>query len=309
MSNKTRYIFFITLALGVILSIIGALLVLIQSGNVAVFSPKGAIALEERNLIINTILLMLIVVIPVFILIFSFTWIFRADNTEAKYTPNWTHNPRLELMWWLPPFLIIAALSVMTWKSTHQLDPYRPIESSVPPITIEVVALDWKWLFIYPDQHIATVNFVEFPVNTPVNFLITGDAPMNSFWIPQLGGQIYAMAGMRTQLHLIANEEGSFNGSSANYSGRGFSGMKFIAKSTSQNEFDEWLASVKNATTTLSFDEYNKLREPSENNPVAYYRGAEQGLFDSIIMKYMAPRESNEMNMSNMNSHDVILPQ
>ncbi len=289
MSDKTKYILFLLLASTVILSVIGVLLFLIQSGRVAVFSPKGAVALAERDLILDTLLVMLIIVIPVFIFIFSFTWKFRADNLEAKYTPDWTHNTRYELMWWIPPFVIIFVLGVMTWKSTHQLDPYRPLISNVPPITIEVVALDWKWLFIYPEQNIATVNFVEFPVNTPINFLITGDAPMNSFWIPQLGGQIYAMAGMKTQLHLIANETGNFNGASANYSGRGFSGMKFIAHATTQDDFSAWVASTKNAPAILDNEEYSKLREQSENDPVRYYSAAEENLFDSIIMRYMMP--------------------
>ncbi len=146
---------------------------------------------------------------------------------------------------WAVPIILIASLSVLNWKSTHELDPYQPIASNAPPLTVEVVALDWKFLFIYPQQNIATVNFIEFPVNTPLNFQLTADAPMSSFWIPQLGSQIYAMPAMSTQLHLIANSTGDFRGMDTEINGAGFSGMKFAARSVSQTDFNAWVASVK----------------------------------------------------------------
>ena len=265
-----------------------------QANDTAIFAPKGIIALQERNLIITTTLLMLIVVIPVLVLTFFFAWKYRATNKHAKYTPDWASNETLEAIWWAIPGVIILILAVITWKSTHELDPYKPLNSSVKPLTIQVVALDWKWLFIYPEQHIATVNLVEFPAGTPINFEITADAPMNSFWIPALGGQIYAMPGMRTQLHLMATEAGTFSGTSANFSGPGFSGMKFVAKSVSQSEFLEWAYAVKSASSTLTYDEYTTLSAPSKNQPVSLYAEVADGLYDKIIMKFMAPNNEEE---------------
>lgn len=273
--------------------------VYIGSHNMGVFNPKGIIALAEKNLIVTTTLLMLIVVVPVFVLLAVFTWRYRAGNTGAKYTPDWHSNKILETIWWTIPIIIISIIAGITWTSSHELDPYKPIVSNVPPITIQVVALDWKWLFIYPEQNIATVNFVQFPAGTPVNFKITGDAPMNSFWIPQLSGQIYAMAGMDTKLHIMASEEGEYAGVSANYSGFGFSGMKFKALASSREEFEKWVKEVRQSPNTLSMDEYNKLAKKSRNNEAAYYSSAEDGLYGKIIMKFMAPAEKQmpEMNM------------
>jgi len=198
--------------------------------------PKGQVGLDERNLIITATLLMLLVVVPVIVMTFAFAWKYRASNTSATYAPKWSHSTKIEIAVWLVPILIIIALGYITYKSTHALDPYRPLESDVKPVNIQVVALDWKWLFIYPDLGIATVNEIRFPEHTPLNFRITSDAVMNSFFIPALGGQIYAMAGMQTRLHLIANQKAEMEGISANYSGAGFTGMKFKAISTSQED-------------------------------------------------------------------------
>jgi cytochrome o ubiquinol oxidase subunit 2 len=264
-------------------------IIFLNSSNIAVLNPKGLVAIKERDLIITSALLMLIVVIPVFIMTFAFAWKYRASNTKAKYTPDWDHHLAAEFLWWALPCVIIIVLAVVAWRSAHDLDPFKPLESSKKPITIQVVALQWKWLFIYPEQNIATVNLVQFPEQTPVNFEITSDAPMNSFWIPQLGGQVYAMSGMSTKLHLEADLQGSFNGSSANISGRGFAGMKFTAKAVSQADFMEWVHLVKKVPIKLSLDEYNKLAIPSENNPVAYYSSEEQNLYDRVVMKFMTP--------------------
>jgi cytochrome o ubiquinol oxidase subunit 2 len=169
------------------------------------------------------------------------------------------------------------------------LDPFRPLASKKKPITIQAVALQWKWLFIYPEQKIATVNFVQFPVNHPVKFEITADAPMNSFWIPRLGGQVYAMSGMRSLLYLSADSMDEFRGSSANISGKGFSGMTFTAKSSSAEDFEKWVDSVRAAEVDLNRESYSALAAPSEYNPAAFYRLEKEGLFDWIVMKYMKP--------------------
>lgn len=275
-----------------VLGIVGLIVFLVRyvgSHNMGVFNPKGIIAIAEANLLITAVCLMLLVVIPVLVLLFSFAWRYREGNKEAKYSPDWHTNITLEVIWWTIPTIIIILLSMLTWKSTHDLDPYKPIDGSLKSITIQVVALDWKWLFIYPDEHIATVNYVVFPKDTPIHFMITADAPMNAFWIPQLGTQVYAMPGMTAQLHLMANEEGDYNGISSNFSGDGFSGMKFIAHTTSQDGYETWLQSVKTSPQILDENEYEKLAKQSKNNPVTYYASTDESLYRNIIMKFMAP--------------------
>jgi cytochrome o ubiquinol oxidase subunit 2 len=265
------------------------LVVFLLGHKLAVLSPQGSIGLRERNLMFWSTLLMLIVVVPVFVLTFTIAWRYRAGNKSARYTPNWDHHRGIEFLWWALPCVIIFILAVMTWVSSHSLDPFRPIASKTKPLTIQVVALQWKWLFIYPDQGIATVNYVQFPENTPINFVITSDAPMNSFWIPQLGGQVYAMSGMSTQLHLDATKVGTYDGSSANLSGAGFAGMKFTAKATTEQDFSTWVQHAQQSSGYLGQGRYTELAKPSENNAVATYSNVARGLYDSIISKYMTP--------------------
>jgi len=248
--------------------------------------PVGQVGIEERNLIITATLLMLLVVVPVILMTLIFAWKYRASNKNATYAPKWSHSTKIEVVIWTVPILIIIALGVITYKSTHALDPYRPLESDVKPVTIQVVALDWKWVFIYPEQGIATVNKIVFPANTPINFRITSDSVMNSFFIPGLGGQIYAMAGMTTQRHLIANKNAEMDGISANYSGAGFTGMKFKAIATSEADFNAWVDEVKASPKQLDNAEYAALEKPSENNPVELYSSVTPNLFQLIIDKY-----------------------
>ncbi|MDE3048194.1 MAG: COX aromatic rich motif-containing protein, partial [Verrucomicrobiota bacterium] len=198
------------------------------------------------------------------------------------YDPDLVDNKVAEYFWWGIPAVLTAAICVLTCYKTAELDPYKPIPSEKKTITIQVVALQWKWLFIYPEEQIASVNFLQFPVGAPVRFEITADAPMNSFWIPHLGGQIYAMPGMRTVLHLIADEAGVYRGSSANLSGTGFAGMVFQAKASTEEEFQNWVAQAK-ASSGL---DYAQLAKPSSYDPVQMYTVA-PGLFDQIVMKYM----------------------
>ena len=287
----------IFIAILIILLVLGAgalLALYISTHNIAILEPKGLISGKERDLIVTCSLLMLIVVIPVLILTFVFAWKFRESNKKSKHTPDWEHNYIAEMCWWGVPFVLIAILSVITWKTSHELNPFKPIVTSKKPIEIQAVALDWKWLFIYPNEGIATVNLVQFPEKTPINFEITADAPMNSFWIPQLGGQIYAMPAMRSKLHLLANEQGSYGGRSANISGKGFAGMVFTAKSISETEFDQWVASVKESPERLTVESYNELVKPSEYNPVSYYVLSDKNLFDEIIMKYIRPKKRKD---------------
>lgn len=261
-------------------------MLLLSGCNWTLLDPKGQVGIEQKNLILIATGLMLLVVVPVIIMTLVFAWKYRASNKAATYTPDWSHSTKIEAAVWIIPILIIIALGYVTYHSTHKLDPYRPLDSDVKPVQIDVVALDWKWLFIYPEQGIATVNQIVFPANTPLNFRVTSDAVMNSFFIPALGGQIYAMAGMTTKLHLIANENGEFDGISANYSGAGFTGMKFKATATSQADFDAWVAKVKASPKKLDKAEYEALAKPSENNPVALYSEASPDTFQLIVDKY-----------------------
>ncbi len=277
------------------------LLLKIVLGNsvIAILNPKGLIALQERNLMISAILIMLVAVIPVFLLAIYVAKKYRAGNTKTTYAPDWD-SPKLQILFWGFLILIMATLSVITWISAHQLDPHIAITSNTKPLTIQVVALRWKWLFIYPEQNIATVNYLVFPEKTPVKFEITAaDSPMNSFWIPQLGGQIYAMSGMATQTHLIADGTGEYRGSTAEISGAGFAGMTFSAKSVSQNDFDLWVNSVKKSPKILDLDTFNALAKPSEHNPLSEYSSTEDNLYTTIVMKYMAkPKNSSEQTNS-----------
>lgn len=261
--------------------------------NYLLLTPKGPIALDERNLILLSLFLMLLVVVPVIIMTFVFARKYRATNTKATYAPHWDHSHKIETVVWGIPCVIILILGVICWRTSHSLDPAMPLQSAEKPMVIDAVSLDWKWLFIYPDQHIATVNTVEFPVGVPVRFMITSDSVMNSFFIPQLGSQIYAMAGMVARLNLIANESGSYDGLSSNYSGKGFSDMNFQAHAVSPADFDGWVASVKAKGVPLTDDVYAALAKPSENDPVTYYSSADPALFDHIVGKYMGDKAVN----------------
>jgi cytochrome o ubiquinol oxidase subunit 2 len=245
---------------------------------------------------------MMLIVVPVFALTIHIAWKYRASNSKARYTPDWDHHGMLEAIWWGFPTAIIMVLSAIIWQSSHTLDPFRPIAAEKDTLTIQVVALQWKWLFIYPQQDIATVNYVKLPQNKPVRFDITADAPMNSFWIPQLGGQVYAMSGMRTSLHLLATKQGDFRGRSANLSGAGFADMQFVASSIATNDFDNWVQGVKHQTNRLSLTEYNRLAQPSRQNILASYASTDAGLQATIIDKY----SGHDHNGTAQTMHDAM---
>ena len=266
-----------------------AFIVYISGVDVPVLQPKGYIGKKELELIIVSVLLMLVVVIPVFVLTFYFASKYRDGNEKAKYQPDWEHSYLAESIWWGIPIVIICILAGITWVTTHDLSPYRPIENGRKPIKIQAVALEWKWLFIYPEEGIATVNYIQFPKDVPINFEITANAPMNSFWIPQLGGQIYAMPSMRTKLHLIADEEGTFRGVSSNFSGKGFAGMNFTAKATSDKSYKQWLRKVKSVGKGLTQGEYQRLSAPSSYNPVELFSSTDPHMFDAIVDQYQNP--------------------
>jgi len=259
---------------------------------IAILFPKGTIALEQRNLLFIIQIIMLLVIIPVYVLTFIFSWRYRAQNPRSAYDPDLVDNRLAEYIWWGVPCILTLVIAVVTVIKTYELDPYRPIESEKKPLTIQVVALQWKWLFIYPDEKIASVNFLQIPLHTPIHFEITADAPMNSFWIPHLGGQIYAMPSMKTELNLIADDPGDFRGSSANISGVGFAGMHFITRAASEDDYQRWLESTKQSSKSLNWEEYSKLAAPSQNNPKELFHLEDGNLFEQIIHKYMHPQKS-----------------
>lgn len=254
---------------------------------------KGTIADKELDLMIFTLILAGVVVIPVFAMTIAIAWRYRESNTKAKYKPDWGTNHLAEVIWWGIPIILISILAVVTWQSTHNLDPYKPLAQHEKSIKVQVVSLDWKWLFIYPEYGIATVNYMQFPTDTSVNFDLTSDTVMSSFWIPQLSGQLYAMPGMTNKLHIDAHEPGDFKGSSANITGEGFAGMRFTARASSQADFDKWVASVKQSDKNLDMPTYKKLYEKSIDHPVTLYGSVAKSLYDTIVMNYMMPTEQD----------------
>src|SRR5215210_368256 len=279
------------------LALIGASGLLAGCGMV-VMDPAGDIAVQQRNLIIASTALMLLVILPVIVLTFLFAWRYRASNTEATYDPDWHHSTQLEVVIWTVPLLIIIALGAMTWISTHTLDPYRPLGRIAPnkpvapdakPLEVQVVALDWKWLFIYPEFGVAAVNEMAAPMDRPISFKITSSSVWNTFYVPALAGMIYAMPGMETKLQAVINKEGEFTGLSGHYSGSGFSRMNFGFLGTSREGFDGWIAKAKEAGSTLDRGAYLQLEKPSEAEPVRYFASVENGLYDAILGMCVAP--------------------
>ncbi len=274
-------------------ALLGLSLVLEMSGcsllPTGVLNPKGVIAAQEKELLFDSIALMLIVVIPVIIMSFAFAFRYRASR-NATYTPNWSHSYLIEAVCWGVPLIIIVILGIWTWEKSHSLDPYKEIDVPGKPLLIEAVALPWKWLFIYPEQNIATVNYVEMPRNRQVQFYLTNDnVPMSAFFIPQLGSQIYTMAGMRTRLHLLANEDGEYEGLNSQFNGDGFSEMHFKADVVEDAEFNKWVGHVKQVNAQLEIPEYLQLQQPSIAAPVQYFSAVTPNLFERIMDQYMMP--------------------
>ncbi len=264
-----------------------ALATYLSTLDVAVLNPKGPIGVEEQHLILIAAALSLVVVLPVIGLLIAFAVRYREGNTKSRYAPNLRNSRKVEAVWWVLPSVLIGVLSVITWTSSHELDPYAPLKSGNAAIKVQVVAMDWKWLFVYPDQGIASVNALVIPVDTPVHFLLTADGPMNTLWIPQLSGQIYAMPGMQTQLNIQASEEGTYSGLSANLSGKGFSGMRFKTTVVSNAAFQTWIGATRASPEVLDRSSYAQLQAPSIDVPPAYFRLADQEIFPFIIDQYM----------------------
>jgi cytochrome o ubiquinol oxidase subunit 2 len=289
--------------------------VLLTACSSVVMEPSGDIAAQQAHLIVVSTLLLLLIIVPVIVLTICFAWRYRESNTAANYTPDWDYSTGLELVIWGAPLLIIVALGLITWISTHMLDPYRPLSrldanrplpAGTKPLEVQVVALDWKWLFIYPEQGIATVNELVAPVDVPVRFKISASTVMNAFYIPALAGQIYAMPGMQTTLNAVINKAGAYEGFSANYSGAGFSDMRFKFHGKDAASFDAWVKSVKAGGGALDRAGYLQLEKPSQKDAVRRFSAVEAGLFDAVVERCVEP---GAMCMSQMTGqHNAAAP-
>jgi cytochrome o ubiquinol oxidase subunit II len=280
---------------------------LLAGCETVVLNPSGDIAAQQGNLIMMSTLLMLLIIVPVIALTVLFAWRYRQTNKAAEYDPEWDHSTKLEIVIWGAPILIIIALGLLTWFSTHRLDPYKPLEridasrplpADAKPLEIQVVSMDWKWLFIYPEQGVASVNKLVTPIDVPIRFKLTSSTVMNSFYIPALAGQIYTMAGMETKLHAVMNKPGVYDGFSANYSGDGFSQMRFKYHGVTAEEFDEWVKTAKADDKVLSRVAYLELDKPSQQVPSHEFGKIEPELFDAIVNRCVAP--------GTMCMHDVM---
>ena len=302
------------------------LLAALAGCNTVVMNPSGDIAKQQAHLIIVSVVLMLLIIVPVLILVIWFARKYRAGNTEAEYLPDWDHSTKLELVIWGAPLLIIIVLGLVTWIYTHKLDPYRPLDriaegrpipATAKPLVVQAVAMDWKWLFIYPEQGIATVNELVVPVDVPVRFKISATSVMNAFYVPELAGMIYAMPGMETALNAVQNKPVQSVGISSNYSGAGYSDMKFGYRGVPQADFDAWVQQVKSTgTAKLDRANYLVLEKPSIKDPVRHYGGVDDDLYYRILNRCVADgavcmdkmmmddaRKAREMAMNRMPQH------
>ena len=265
---------------------------LLTGCKLTVMNPAGDVAAQQADLIVYATVLMLIVILPVLALTVFFAMKYRASNEDETYEPEWDHSVSLEIVIWSVPLAIIIMLAGLTWVATHRLDPYqdltrisatKPIDENVTPLEVQVVAMDWKWLFIYPQYNIATVNEMATIVDRPVELKLTASAVMNAFYVPDMVGMIYAMAGMETELNGVLNSEGTYEGFASHYNGSGFSQMRFDVQALDDASFDEWTAEVAASSKPLSRETYEQLEQPSIDNDVAYYGGVEDGLWRRIV--------------------------
>lgn len=282
--------------------------------QLVLLNPAGDLAMQKGQLIIVATVLMLLIVLPVIFFIFLFAWRYRqgSKHAETDYAPEWDHSTRLELLIWSAPLAIIIALGAITWITTHKLDPYRPLDrisadmalpADVKPLEVQVVSLDWKWLFFLPEYGVATVNELAAPVNRPIHFKLTSSSTMNAFYVPDLAGMIYTMPGMQTELNAVINEAGNFRGMSSHYSGEGFSGMTFRFLGLTDDDFQKWIEQAKTEGTDLTRDAYRDLAKPSSRDPVQRFASVEEGLYHRILNICV---EDGQMCMDEMMHRDAL---
>jgi cytochrome o ubiquinol oxidase subunit II len=260
-----------------------------------VLDPKGPIASAERLILFDSLGIMLAIVVPTILATLGFAFWYRSSNQRARYMPGFAYSGRLELLVWSIPAMTVLLVGGVAWVGSHDLDPRKPITSNVKPVTVQVVSLDWKWLFIYPDQGIATVNELTIPVGTPINFELTSSGVMNSFFIPQLGSQIYTMAGMATHLQLQADQSGTYRGLSAQFSGDGFADMRFTVDAVSTDQFAQWVVATHGTDPVLNEHTYADLAKPSKAVAPFAFRAVTPDLFDSILSAGMRPTDPSSM--------------
>jgi cytochrome o ubiquinol oxidase subunit II len=249
-----------------------------------ILDPKGPIAVAERQILLNSLGIMLAIVIPTILATLIVAFWFRSSNTRARYLPDFNYSGRLEILVWSIPAMTVLLVGGVAWLGAHDLDPRRPISSTVKPLSVQVVSLDWKWLFIYPDEDIASVNRLVLPVGTPISFHLTSAGVMNSFFVPQLGGQIYTMSGMTTQLQLQADYFGSYPGFSSQFSGEGFADMRFTVDAVPVEQFEQWVSATRNDGPVLDPQTYSDLAKPSEAVAPFTYRKVAPNLFNSVVL-------------------------
>jgi cytochrome o ubiquinol oxidase subunit 2 len=254
-----------------------------------ILDPQGPIAAADKTILVDSVAIMLAIVLPTIIAIFAFAYWFRASNRRAHYWPDWEYSGRIELVVWSIPTLTVILLGGVAWIGAHELDPAKPVEGSSPPLTIQAVSLDWKWLFIYPGQKVATINTLTVPVGVPLQFQLTSASVMNAFFIPQLGSLIYTMNGMTTRLNLRADTPGTLQGLSGHFSGDGFSDMHFDVHVVAPEQFSKWVQDGAHANKALDQDSYQQIAKPSMKNEQAVYRLADPNLFQSIATQRIAP--------------------
>lgn len=267
-------------------------LLLLGGCNLVLLDPAGDVARQQSDIMVITTIITLLIIVPVLIAIAVVAWRYRASNKQARYDAEWDHSPQLELLVWAGPLLIIIAVGAISWIGTHMTDPYRPLDRIAPnqpvpagvePLDVDVVSLQWKWLFLYPQYGIATVNELAAPVDRPIRFHLTADTMMDSFFVPTLVGQVYTMPGMQTVLHAVINKPGVYKGFSANYSGSGFTDMRFTFHGMSAEAFDQWVAKARAAGGDLDLAAYDRLRLPSRAVPVRYYAQFDADLYNRIL--------------------------
>ena len=301
-------------------------LLLLGGCNLVLLDPSGDVARQQSDIMMITTIITALIIVPVLIAIAVVAWRYRASNKQAKYDPHWDHSPQLELWVWAGPLLIIIAVGAISWIGTHQTDPYRaldriasgkPVPADVKPLEVDVISLRWKWLFLYPQYGIATVNELAAPVDRPIQFKLTSDTMMDSFFVPALVGQVYTMPGMQTILHGVINKPGEYKGFSANYSGAGFTDMRFAFHGLDTQDFDAWVGKVRAAGGDLDLAAYDKLREPSRAAPVQYFAKFDANLYDRILNMCVNPGETCKGHMmaadahggeamANMHAHDTM---
>ena len=273
--------------------------VLLAACQPAVLDPQGAVGSADRTILIDSLAIMLAIVVPTVIAILGFGWWYRAANTKARYQPDWAYSGQLELIVWAIPLLVVILLGGVAWIGSHDLDPAKPLASEAAPLDVQVVSLDWKWLFIYPDRRIASVNKLVIPAGVPVHFSLTSASVMNTFFVPQLGSMIYTMNGMSTQLHLIADQPGTYLGRSAHFSGDGFSDMKFDVLAVPPDRFAAWLAETGAAGPTLDAESYQALSRQSMNVAPSTFRAVAPGLYDQIVSQALPPGPGPQLTDAN----------